>query len=53
MVLQIVIFSKGVRVRESLYRALYARDYFVGLSPTKLLLVQSRLGNYGVVAHDT
>ncbi len=34
--LQIVIFSKGVRVRESLYRALCTRDYFVGLSPTKL-----------------
>ncbi len=35
--LQIVIFSKGVRVPESLYRAPNTRDHFVGLSPTKLL----------------
>ncbi len=35
--LQIVIFSKGVRVRESLYRALYTRDRLIRLSPIKLL----------------
>jgi hypothetical protein len=35
--LQIVVFSKRVRVRESLYRALHTRDRLIGLSPIKLL----------------